>query len=108
MSILNDRIQEMRKKRNKTLKEVAEAIGIQEATLQRYESGVIKNIPHDKISAIANYLNCSPAYLMGWQDDITDTEPLHSELIELINSLTSDQAREALNYIDYLKRKGNS
>lgn len=108
MSILNTRIQKMRKRRNKTLKEVAEAIGVQEATLQRYESGVIKNIPHEKISAIAKFLKCSPAYLMGWQDDFNDTEPIHAELIDLINSLTTEQAREALNYIDYLKNKDKS
>lgn len=108
MSILNDRIKDMRKRRNKTLKEVAEAIGVQEATLQRYESGLIKNIPHDKITAIAEYLNCSPAYLMGWSSESKEESELNSKLIELINSLTEQQALEALNYIEYLKSKDNS
>lgn len=108
MSILNERIHDMRLKRNKTLKEVAEAIGIQEATLQRYESGAIKNIPHEKITAIAKYLNCAPAYLMGWQDDLNNDSELHSELIRLINHLTDEQARSALDYLNFLMNTNNS
>lgn len=107
MSILQKRIKEQRLKQNKTLLEVAEYVGVKEATLQRYESGEIKNIPHDKITAIAEYLNCSPSYLMGWSNDIKDESTINSKLFSLINSLTEEQAKEALNYIDYLKSRDN-
>ena len=69
MAILNERIKEMRTKRDLTLLQLAEALGVKEATVQRYESGEIKNIKHETIVAIANILNCSPVYLMGWSDD---------------------------------------
>lgn len=107
MSILQKRIKEQRLKQNKTLLEVAEYVGVKEATLQRYESGEIKNIPHENISAIAECLNCSPSYLMGWSDDVKDNSETNSKLMALINSLTEDQAKEALKYIDYLKSKDN-
>ena len=68
MSVLNDRIKERRLACGKTLLEIAEAINVREATMQRYESGRIKNIKHETIVALAEYFNCSPAYLMGWED----------------------------------------
>ncbi|MDD9148126.1 XRE family transcriptional regulator [Sporolactobacillus sp. CQH2019] len=66
--IISDRIKEMRLKRGFTLKQLAEAIGKTEATVQRYESGNIKNLKSDIISQIADVLHCAPAYLMGWSD----------------------------------------
>ena len=47
-------------------KELANKVGISRQTIQRYESGVISNIPSDKIEKLAEALECSPAFLMGW------------------------------------------
>lgn len=107
MTKLQERIKSLRIKQNKTLLEVAEYVGVREATLQRYESGEIKNIPHEKIVLIAQCLNCSPAYLMGWSDDIIDKSPLHIKLSNAINALSDEQAQQALDYIDYLISKRN-
>lgn len=68
MGILNDRIKEMRTKRGLTLAYVAEQLGIKEATMQRYESGEIKNIKHDTITKLAEIFDCTPSYLMGWEE----------------------------------------
>lgn len=69
MSELQKKIKEQRLKCNYTLAEVAELIGVKEATVQRYESGEIKNIKHDTIVRLANIFKCTPAYLMGWMDE---------------------------------------
>ena len=50
--IISDRIKEMRLKRGLTLKQLAEAIGKTEATVQRYESGNIKNLKSDIIIVV--------------------------------------------------------
>jgi repressor LexA len=65
---ISDRIKEMRTKRGLTLKQLAEKIDKAEATVQRYESGNIRNLKNDTIAQIAHILKCSPAYLMGWTD----------------------------------------
>lgn len=70
MAIINERIKTRRKLLNKTLLEIAEYLGVQEATVQRYESGEIKNIPYDNIVLIAECLKCTPQYLMGWSDTV--------------------------------------
>jgi Predicted transcriptional regulator len=83
MGILNDRIKEMRIKRGYTLAYVAEKLGIKEATMQRYESGEIKNIKHETITSLAEIFNCSPSYLMGWEK-LTDFEPSYEDVEQLI------------------------
>ncbi len=66
MGILNDRIKEMRIRRGMTLLQVAEKLGVREATMQRYESGDIKNIKHETIAELSDIFGCPPSYLMGW------------------------------------------
>lgn len=56
-----------RKKLGLTLADIAEAMGVSEATVQRWESGNIKNIRQERIASLAEVLRVSPAYLMGWE-----------------------------------------
>lgn len=58
-----------------TLEQVAERIGTSRQTIQRYETGVISNIPSDKIEALAEVLQTTPQHLMGWEDkeEVPDT-----------------------------------
>ena len=42
-------------------------------TIHRYENGIIANIPHEKIEALARALDTTPAELMGW--DVQDPMP---------------------------------
>ena len=61
---------------NFTLEDVAKKAGVSRQTIQRYESGVITNIPSDKIEAIADALNTTPTYLMGWETEKPNVEPV--------------------------------
>ena len=69
MKSVGQNIKEQRLKNKLTLLEVANKLGVKEATMQRYESGEIKNIKHDTIVKLAKIFSCSPAYLMGWEDE---------------------------------------
>lgn len=66
---VGDRIKEKRLENNMTLLEVANLLGVKEATVQRYESGGIKNLKQHTIAQLAEIFNTTPAYLMGWEDD---------------------------------------
>lgn len=52
----NEVIRMRRKELKMTLKEVANAVGVSEATVSRWESGDIKNMRRDKIAALARVL----------------------------------------------------
>jgi transcriptional regulator with XRE-family HTH domain len=72
MSILQERLKERRLALNLTLLDVADALGVKEATAQRYESGEIKNIKHETIVELSKLFRCTPQYLMGWSDDLLE------------------------------------
>ena len=64
---LKKNIKKYRLAKKMTLDELAEKIGIKKSTLQRYESGVITNIPSDKIEKMAEVFEIKPSILMGWE-----------------------------------------
>ncbi len=65
---LGSRMRDARLRQDLTLEQVGEKAGVSRATIQRYEKGVISNIPSDRIEAIARALDVTPSYLMGWDD----------------------------------------
>lgn len=65
---VQDIIKSRRKELKLTLKEVADKLHVSEGTVSRYESGDIQNMGIDKIAALARVLECSPGYLMGWEE----------------------------------------
>ncbi|WP_242841334.1 helix-turn-helix domain-containing protein [Lachnoclostridium phytofermentans] len=76
-------INQRRTELNMTMEELAKLTGVSTPTIQRYESGEIKNVRRDKIKLLADALQCSPAYLMGWEEKaqeqfhLTLSEQLH-------------------------------
>lgn len=68
MTRLSTILKQRRKELGLTLAQIADAMNVTEATVQRWESGNIKNIRYDKIGKLAEVLKVSPALLMGWND----------------------------------------
>lgn len=65
---INEIIKKRRKELGLTLKQVAEQLGVSESLISRYESKDVKNMGIDKITPLAKVLKCTPAYLMGWEN----------------------------------------
>ena len=53
-----------------TLLQLAQRLNVAESTVQRYESGNIKNLKYETIVELAAILECTPASLMGWSEFI--------------------------------------
>lgn len=62
-------IKQRRTELNKTLEDIANEIGVSKATVQRWESGEIKDMRRSKIVDLAKALRVEPAYLMEWETD---------------------------------------
>jgi len=84
MDILHKRIKQRRLELNMTLVELAKKVGVRDATIQRYESGEIKNIKKATIVKLARALQTTPAYLMGWETPPSDS-PDEQALRQLLN-----------------------
>lgn len=63
------RIKDLRTSQGMTLEQVAEKVGVGKSTVRKWETGLIANMRRDKIAALADALNTSPMYLMGWSDE---------------------------------------
>lgn len=57
-----------RKELGLTQKEIAQAVGVSEGTVSRWESGFISNMRKDKIILYAQVLQTTPEYIMSGQD----------------------------------------
>lgn len=64
-----------RKEIGLTQREVAEAVGVAEATVSRWESGEIANMRRDKISALSKVLHCSPDFVMTGEQSAAPSIP---------------------------------
>lgn len=49
--------------------DVANAVGVSEATVSRWESGDIANMKRSRIAALASVLKISPSIIMGWNEN---------------------------------------
>lgn len=70
-----------RKELGLTLNDIAKHMGVSEATVQRWESGNIKSLRQGRVAKLADILNVTPAYLMGWEDSNqlpTNAIPYHT------------------------------
>lgn len=85
-----------------TLEDVAKRVGTSKQTISRYETGIIGNIPSDKIEALSEVLKTTPAQLMGWTEDNSPAQKDEAEREEFIRLYESapawlrDQVRSLL------------
>lgn len=69
------RIKIARERSNMTQTELGLACGTTKQTIFKYESGIVTNIPTDRIERIAEVTGVSPAYIMGWADSRNKKAP---------------------------------
>lgn len=77
-----------------SMKELADKVGVNEATISRWESGNIANMKRDKIVLLAKALNISPAVIMEWE------EP-QKEQAYYLNEETAELAQELFENPNY-------
>lgn len=65
---VGQRIKERRKELNLSVDDVAKKLQKNKATIYRYESNEIENLPISILEPLANILETTPAFLMGWSN----------------------------------------
>lgn len=66
---VGNNIKKYRKEGNLTLKELADMVGLTEATIQKYEAGNIKRIDVEMLKKISDALNVLPENLTEWEKE---------------------------------------
>lgn len=66
---MSERIKSRRLYLGLTQEELGLKLGLQKSAIAKYENGRVENIKRSVIAKMAEVLECSPAYLMGWSDE---------------------------------------
>lgn len=66
---IGEKIKALRTKLGLTQEELADAANTTKQTIHKYETGIIANIPASKVKALADKLDTTPAFLMGWESE---------------------------------------
>lgn len=64
------RIKKCRLENNLTQEELAEKLGLKKSAVAKYENGRVENIKRSTIEEMARIFECTPSYLMGWDDTV--------------------------------------
>ena len=82
------RIKELREKYKMTQEQLATKLGTSKQTVFKYETGLITNIPSDKVEMMAKIFHVSPAYIMDW-DEPSNGYYLDPEAAEIAQEVQS-------------------
>ena len=80
---IGSRIKAAREAKKMTQEELGAACGTTKQSIFKYETGVVTNIPLDKLEKIANVLDVSPAALMGWEETSETIYPFPSNILPI-------------------------
>lgn len=88
------KIKEERLRNKLSQEDVAKAIGSTKQAIYKYESGIVTNIPTDKIAKMADIFGVTPAYLMGWEEPptlnlqlFTHARPIKKKLLPMLGNV---------------------
>lgn len=104
MAKINENIKRLRIEKGMTLADVGEKLGVKNATVQRYESGEIKNLKYGTVVKLAEIFDVTPAFLMGWKDPTTPPQRPHKKgvRIPVLGSVAAGVPIEAIeDILDY-------
>ena len=64
-----ERIKQLRQQLGMTQTELGNKIGVQTAAIYKYENGLVVNLKRDVIAKLADALETTPSYLLGYDDE---------------------------------------
>jgi transcriptional regulator with XRE-family HTH domain len=83
---IGQRIKQRRKELKISADELGKRLGKDRSTIFRYEKGEIENLPLDILEPIAEILQTTPQYLMGWEE----VQKKNSTLVDLTIRMRTD------------------
>lgn len=109
---IGNRLKQRRLELELTVDDLAAIVGKSRATIYRYENGDIENMPTTVLEPLAQALQTTPAYLMGWEETLPKKAPtdyvVSSEKqtipIELFQNLNDEGQKRALEYMTMLQQ----
>jgi transcriptional regulator with XRE-family HTH domain len=86
---IGERIKERRKELELSVDDIASKLNKNRATIYRYESNDIENLPVTVLEPLAQILNTTPAYLLGLEDKKFELSKDENKIIKKYRNLDS-------------------
>lgn len=109
---LSEKIRYLRNQKGMTQEQLAQKLNTTKQTIGKYENQVVTNLPLNRIQELADALDTTPAYLMGWgeekpadassADELTDTQ---KTAIDMIKSMSDSDLEMYLEILKTIKKK---
>ena len=87
---LGQKLKTRREQLHLTQREVAAKVGVAIQTIYKYENEIVTNLPLDRLELLADALEVTPAYLMGWEEINSETEKKNDIIADIVLRLRSD------------------
>lgn len=100
---IGDRIKDRRKYLGMSADELGKRLGKDRSTIYRYEKGDIENLPLDILEPIADALETTPQYLMGWEQVQKNNDIISDAVIRMQTDEVFLSAVESLYKLDQKK-----
>lgn len=107
---MGDRIKERRIMAHLTQDEFGKLLGVQKSAVAKWENGRVENIKRSTIQRMAEILECSPVYLMGFNKE----EPVNlqltgaeSSILKLFRNLNQEGKEKLIDYAKLLDNSGD-
>lgn len=100
---IGERIKQRRKELGFNAEHLAKKLGVSRSTIFRYEKGDIEKVPVEVVSVLAEILNTTPEYLMGWVSNSN-----MEKAVNLLNQLDDNRQTDVINYAKEQLRIQNS
>ena len=98
----NELLKNRRKELNLTMKQVADFVGVSEATVSRWESGNIANMGRDKIALLSQILKITPGAIAGYDSYQREFNRKSGVKIPVLGLVRAGIPMDAVEYIiDY-------
>lgn len=79
-----ERIKQLRKEHCMTQEQLGKIIGVQKAAIQKYEKGTVQNIKRASLIKLAEVLDTTPEYILGWENAPSNLIPVDTSELKQI------------------------
>ena len=97
---MGQKIYDLRNQKGMTLEELGTKVGVGKSTVRKWENGIIANMKRDKIAKVAEALETTPAYLMGWEEPL-EHKPISKQEQDHLNKyrLIDDKGKHTVDTV---------
>lgn len=96
---IGDRIRSLRIEKGMTQEELGEKVGVKKAAINKYENGIVVNLKQSVIANLAEALETTPTYLLGYEDE-EKSIPARGDGMEIYKILTEIMEERGLSIAD--------